>query len=280
MAGTWNYEAIVTNDCGGQSDTLSGSFVVNAAQQQAPTAHCKNITATLDANGTATVMAIEIDNGSTDNDGNIVSMTINNLNQLSFDCSQIGTQTVTLEVIDNDGLSSNCMATVTVVDDMIPFLDCAFDFTLQLALGETTTLDINDLILSVSDNCNFTTTADLLTFTGDNPGSFSSTVSVLDDGLNESICIINITVDQSSAVIDIAKDQRISVYPNPTKNQVNISVDKSLEVQKVILFDSAGRLLKESNYSPQFSTASLPRGIYSLAIITSEEVFMTRLLKL
>ena len=125
-----------------------------------------------------------------------------------------------------------------------------------------------------------TTTADLLTFSGDNPGSFSSTVSVLDDGLNESICIINITVDQSSAVIDIAKDQRISVYPNPTKNQVNISVDKSLEVQKVILFDSAGRLLKESNYSPQFSTASLPRGIYSLAIITSEEVFMTRLLKL
>ncbi|MGM5470094.1 LamG-like jellyroll fold domain-containing protein [Flavobacteriaceae bacterium LMO-SS05] len=78
-----------------------------------PTAICKNITIPLNAStGTATLTATQIDNGSSDNCG-IASMTVS---KGSFDCSNIGANTVTLTVTDTAGNSSTCNATVTVTD--------------------------------------------------------------------------------------------------------------------------------------------------------------------
>ena len=108
------------------------------------------------------------------------------------------------------------MATITVADDTSPTLNCFGDFTIQLAAGETTTLDLNEVVAMVSDNCNFTISSSPLDFSGDNPGTFQIIVEATDDGGNVSDCLVNVTVDQSSSVIDIANDQRISVYPNPT----------------------------------------------------------------
>ena len=131
----------------------------------------------------------------------------------------------------------------------------------------------------VSDNCNFTISSSPLDFSGDNPGTFQIIVEATDDGGNVSDCLVNVTVDQSSSVIDIANDQRISVYPNPTKNQVNIEIDPSLEAKSIVLYDSSGKRVEERTFAPQLSIADLPKGVYSLAIITAEDVFVTRVLR-
>lgn len=75
-----------------------------------PTAVCQNITASLGADGTVTILASQIDNGSTD-DGTIASLT---LDIDTFDCSNVGVNSVTLTVTDTGNNTDTCTATVTI----------------------------------------------------------------------------------------------------------------------------------------------------------------------
>jgi hypothetical protein len=82
----------------------------------APTVICQDITIQLNpANGLASIIPADIDNGSTDNCG-IASIS---LSQDTFDCSNIGANTVTLTVTDNNSNVSTCTATVTVNEPII-----------------------------------------------------------------------------------------------------------------------------------------------------------------
>ncbi|RXJ52128.1 GEVED domain-containing protein, partial [Gelidibacter gilvus] len=72
----------------------------------------QDISIDLDANGDASIIAAQVDNGSNDACG-IASMTVV---PITFDCSNIGANTVTLTVVDNNGNSSSATATVTVND--------------------------------------------------------------------------------------------------------------------------------------------------------------------
>ena len=81
-----------------------------------PTAVCQDITVQLDANGTVSITAADIDGGSTDNCG-IASL---NATISSFDCGDLGANTVSLFVIDTNGNAAGCTATVTVVDVIDP----------------------------------------------------------------------------------------------------------------------------------------------------------------
>ncbi|MBV7270173.1 LamG-like jellyroll fold domain-containing protein, partial [Winogradskyella luteola] len=71
-----------------------------------------NITVQLDATGNASILPADIDNGSSDNCG-ISSIT---LNQTTFNCSDLGVNTVTLFVRDTSNNLSTCTANVTVID--------------------------------------------------------------------------------------------------------------------------------------------------------------------
>ncbi|MEZ4874671.1 MAG: choice-of-anchor B family protein [Flavobacteriaceae bacterium] len=79
----------------------------------APTAVCQNITVTLDKTlGTASINALDVDGGSTDNFG-ITQRSITG--QTTFTCADVGnTFNVTLTVKDDYGNTSSCVATVTV----------------------------------------------------------------------------------------------------------------------------------------------------------------------
>ena len=79
----------------------------------APVANCQNYTATLDKNtGSITVLATDIDNGSTDNFG-ITKRTLTG--QTTFTCKDVGqTFNVTLTVEDDYANKASCTATVTV----------------------------------------------------------------------------------------------------------------------------------------------------------------------
>src|SRR5690606_19454448 len=88
---------------------------------------CQSITVQLDATGNASITASQVDNGSNDACG-IASM---NVSHSSFDCSNVGANTVTLTVTDNNGNISTCDATVTVEDHVAPTAICQ-SITVQL----------------------------------------------------------------------------------------------------------------------------------------------------
>ena len=85
-----------------------------------PVASCKDITVTLNkTTGTASITALDVDNGSTDNMG-IVSRSVD---ITTFTCNDVGTpQLVTLTVADDYGNKSSCTATVTVVGETTSYL--------------------------------------------------------------------------------------------------------------------------------------------------------------
>ena len=83
-----------------------------------PVAKAQNIVVQLDVTGSASVLATSVDNGSTDNCG-IVSYS---LDKSTFDCSNVGVNTVTLTVTDKEGNTDVATAVVTVEDNIAPDL--------------------------------------------------------------------------------------------------------------------------------------------------------------
>ncbi|HFA48273.1 MAG TPA: T9SS type A sorting domain-containing protein [Bacteroidetes bacterium] len=85
----------------------------------APVALCQNAAVELGMDGTATIGAIELDDGSTDN----IGISAFYINMDTFTCDNIGTVDVTLTVVDMAGIEGNCTATVTVADNIAPVID-------------------------------------------------------------------------------------------------------------------------------------------------------------
>ena len=110
----------------------------------APTAVAQDITVQLDANGAASIVSSQIENGSTDNCG----IDTYALDITSFDCNDVGENTVTLTVTDVHGNSSTATAVVTVEDNVNP---SATNLPLLV------TIDANGIAVlggeSSSDNC-------------------------------------------------------------------------------------------------------------------------------
>ncbi len=98
----------------------SCTFVVTINDAEAPVAVCQAVTVTLDASGSASIDASALDGGSTDNCG-VDSYAAS---QTTFGCSDVGDVTVVLEVYDAAGNMTSCEATVTVVDETAPVIEC------------------------------------------------------------------------------------------------------------------------------------------------------------
>ena len=215
-AGTWTYEVVVSNDCGGQTDTLTGSVTVNTAMQQAPSASCQSLTLALNSNGMASVSAADINNGSSDSDGSIVSMTINGQSELNFGCSNLGTQDITLMVTDNDGLSATCQTTISVVDETAPLIT-ANDISLVLDDNGVASLDFSD-VAAVSDNCTVDN-SDLSqsTFDCNDIGNQQISLTASDASGNTSTETITVSVaDETSPTLICAEDITLSLQADET----------------------------------------------------------------
>lgn len=115
-----------------------------------PTSIGQNITVYLDTSGQTSISTTDIDNGSNDN-CSISSLVID---QSSFDCSQIGNNTVTLVASDLSGNVDSSLVTVTVLDTVRPIVSCS-------TIADTSVIDINCLftvadytsLAIVDDNC-------------------------------------------------------------------------------------------------------------------------------
>jgi hypothetical protein len=129
---------------------------------EAPQAVCQNIDVYLDASGNASIVAADLDGGSTDNcavDSLIAS-------PLSFGVADQGANSVELIVLDEAGNADTCTAIVTVIDTIGPDMVCQ-DVTVYLDGsglasieaadvdgGSTDAVGIDTLLLDVSTfNC-------------------------------------------------------------------------------------------------------------------------------
>src|SRR5690606_17814911 len=94
--------------------------LVEVIDNAPPIPVCNDVTVYLDASGTASITAADLDGGSTDHD----SLLLFHVSQSAFTCADIGTLADTLFVSDGQGNSSFCIAQVTVLDTLAPVAQC------------------------------------------------------------------------------------------------------------------------------------------------------------
>ncbi|MEZ5001691.1 MAG: hypothetical protein R2730_01535 [Chitinophagales bacterium] len=111
---------------------------VTVEDNVAPSAVCKDISVTLDSTGNWTIIPSDVNGGSSDACG-IASFVLDNS---GFTCSDIGANTVTLTVTDNNSNVSSCTATVTVIG-IVPVVSITEDVLPIFCQGGTLILTAN-----------------------------------------------------------------------------------------------------------------------------------------
>jgi len=148
---------------------------------EAPNAVCQNTTIQLDATGNASIVGVDVDGGSTDNVG-IVSYTVT---PNSFDCSDTGSNTVVLTVTDAAGNTDTCTANVTVEDNIAPTV-ITQNATVQLDANGIVNIGTSIINNGSFDNCDITLSLDQITFTCDDLGNNTVTLTATDPSGNNS----------------------------------------------------------------------------------------------
>ncbi len=193
----------ITADDG--ANQVSCTFNLTVEDLIAPTAVCQNITVQLDANGLATITPNNIGAGSSDNCGNI-TMT---LDQDTFDCNDIGENTVEFTVTDSSGFMSTCTALVTVEDTVAPVVLCQ-NITVALDTNNEAEITISDIDAGSTDNCGIASYAlDVTNFDCSMVGDNTVTLTVTDVNGNVETCSAIVTVQDTE--FPVAMCQSITV---------------------------------------------------------------------
>ncbi len=137
---------VYTTDYNGCNDSVLVNLVHNDGIL--PTVTTKNITVYLDNAGLVSIKTADVDNGSFDNCG-VDTMYLDKYN---FDCTNTGSNTVTLTVVDINAKSATATATVTVLDTISPTITVQ-DATIIIDTTGTALLKENMVVVNYNDNC-------------------------------------------------------------------------------------------------------------------------------
>mgnify|MGYP003881124325 CR=1 FL=1 len=190
---------------------------------QAPVAKCQNLTVAAELNSCeASISTSQINNGSSDPDGDDIQLTLNNEGPFSVG----GPYTVELTVSDGS-LSDKCTATVVVNDTQDPVIVCPTDITVDNDPGQCGA--VVNYTVNFSDNC---PGAALIvdpasgSFFGVGSGSVLATVS--DAAGNTTQCGFNVTVnDTEDPIITCPADITVDNDPGQCGAVVNYTVNFS-----------------------------------------------------
>jgi gliding motility-associated-like protein len=175
------------------NNTTSGTATVTVLDTVLPTVITQDITVQLDANGAASIVVSDINNGSFDN----CSIATMALDVTSFDCSNVGNNTVTLTVTDVNGNVSTATAIVVVQDTVLPTV-ITQDVTVQLDANGAASIVVSDINNGSFDNCSIATMAlDVTSFDCSNVGNNTVTLTVTD---------VNGNVSTATAIVTVAYD--------------------------------------------------------------------------
>ncbi len=199
-----NTVTLTVTDSNGNTDTCTATVTVQ--DNINPTAVGQGITVQLDATGSATITTADIDNGSTDNCG---APTLG-LDITSFGCADVGTNTVTLTATDSSNNTDSTTVTVTVEDNIDPSAVCQ-DITIQLDATGNASIVAADIDNGSSDNCTFTLSADITSFTAADLGDNTVTLTVTDASGNTAICTAIVTVEDSIDPTAVCQDFTVAL---------------------------------------------------------------------
>lgn len=191
--------------------TVTETFNVTIDDTVNPTVVTQNITVQLDANGQATITPAQIDNGSTDN-CDIDTIT---LDTTSFNCSNVGNNTVTLTVTDVKGNSSSNTAVVTVEDNINPTVLFTQNITIQLNASGTASISTSDIDNGSFDNCGIASmTLDYTQFTCANVGTNPVVLTVTDVNGNVSTASATVTIVDIINPVALAQNVTLTLGAN------------------------------------------------------------------
>jgi hypothetical protein len=133
-------------------NTASCEATVTVMDSIRPMAICQDIEVFLDEQGQASLLAEQVDGGSSDN----CELDLMEVNIQQFTCVDLGAQQVSLQVADVSGNTASCTATVTVRDTFAPDL-VVDDMQLELDEEGFARLTTHSFSFGDIDNCTLDT---------------------------------------------------------------------------------------------------------------------------
>ncbi len=188
----------------------SCSSIVTVLDTISPVANCIDTTVYL-TGGIVIIDSSFVENGSTDNCG--VNRVL--LSQYTFNCNDVGTNTITITVTDTSGNSSICTSTVTVIDSILPVAVCR-DTTIYINGTGLATIDSALIDNGSSDDCGYQVSFNQQTFTCANLGLNQVWMYVIDGSGNTDSCQAAITVLDTLA--PVVNCQNVTAYLDANGN--------------------------------------------------------------
>ncbi len=202
-----------------------GTAIVTVVDRTKPTVVCKNATVYLDGLGQGYLNASDVFQSGWDNCGtvNVVS-----ISKETFNCGNIGANTVSLSVNDGHGNTNSCIANVTVIDNMAPTVSCQPTIVYLNAAGSATVAPAS-IFLSGSDNCGTVNlqAATPGTFICNNIGDNLVFLTVNDGHGNTSVCNTTVTVLDKIAPTVVCKPATVNLDNNGAGSITTASVFQS-----------------------------------------------------
>jgi len=91
--------------------------------------------------------------------------------------------------------------------------------------------------------------------------------SLLNCAIDTNICV----KDKTTGVFDLANNDYVAIYPNPSKNTVFIKTnDSSTKIESVEILGLSGKLLKSIKENTKLDIASFDSGLYFIKIYTNK----------
>ncbi|MCT4664826.1 MAG: hypothetical protein N4A45_06290, partial [Flavobacteriales bacterium] len=204
--GTAQMVDFIVNDGNGQTDTAQ--ITVTVLDKTVPTAIAQNITVYLDAMGNVAITAAQVNNNSMD----ICGIDTMFISKDSLNCANIGTNPVSLTVVDHSGNTNSANAIVTVMDTFGPVVHVT-PGTVEVFLDQTGHVVINssNVVDSVVDNCGGSSSSatldiDVTDLTCSSLGMQTITITATDQGGNVTTTTKMVEVKDTIAPVLIAKD--------------------------------------------------------------------------
>ncbi|NBB23325.1 hypothetical protein GVN20_28500, partial [Runella sp. CRIBMP] len=188
----------------GSGNFSTANATVTVEDKINPTAIAKNITVQLNAAGTVTIAAADVNNGSTDN----CSVATLSLSKSTFDCSNVGVNSIVLTVTDGSGNSSTANATVTVQDVTKPTV-ITKNIAVTLGMGGTVDITANDVDNGSSDACGILTKS-VSPSSFNAAGNYTVTLTITD---------VNGNSDERTATVSVNRRATTLTYSGASSGQ-------------------------------------------------------------
>ncbi|MCD4680702.1 MAG: T9SS type A sorting domain-containing protein [Bacteroidales bacterium] len=186
--------------------------------------------------------------------------------------STIGSFNVTL--IYYSGVIADTVIKVVFISDE-PFID----------LGSDTTICFYNTVTLYAGNSG----SDYIWSTGETSDSIVCT-SISDTVISYYVTVTNsfgcintdsttVTFDPCVSIEDIKTNDRITIFPNPTKNEVFISNIEGVIIKEVNIYNQVGkRVLHDNRFTNRINVSMLYKGIYIIELISNEFILREKLI--